>query len=59
MGKVNQVRYAIFAKRGEEEILCGNCTYASREEAEKKLPLFRLIFEVRGYQLEVRQFDIR
>lgn len=51
-------RFAVFAIRGREEILCGNCTYASREEAEKKLPLFRLIFEVRGYQLEIRPFDI-
>ncbi|KNZ69403.1 hypothetical protein Tfer_2042 [Thermincola ferriacetica] len=49
-------RFAVFAIRGREEILCGNCTYASREEAEHKLGLFKLLFEVRGYRLEIRPF---
>ena len=49
-------RFAIFGKKGGKEILCGNCTFPTRERAEEKLPLYQKIFGVRGYALEIRPF---
>ena len=49
-------RFAIFGKKDEKEILCGNCTFPTKEKAEEKLPLYEKIFGVRGYALEIRSF---